>query len=165
MSLRAYANDQGQLFLVVRYGDAEDEVGPIVDGFETVAILAPSPVAGAVTNAKKLRRRSMKIEDNIAEAIGGRRHKGSGALAYAKGDVRKRGRLRVESKFTQAASYRVTLADLRKIDSECSFGETPAFDITFVEPGTLREIDAWVLIPRSEWQRLMEVDSAASDDR
>jgi hypothetical protein len=153
------------MFLVVRYLGAEDEVGPVTTDFEAVAVLDPPPVVGKMTNAKKLRRKSQKIEDGIAQGIGGRRNKGSGSLSYLKGDVRKRGHLRVESKFTQRKSYSVTLDELHKIDSECSHGETPAFDITFVEPVSLREIESWVLIPRTEWQRLLEVDSAATENQ
>lgn len=164
--IRTRIDEQGHLFLIVGYMGVEDEVGPVTNGeFEAVAILEPAPVVGRSCDAKKLRRKSMKIEDKLAEAIGGRRHKGSGALSYLKGDVRKRGKIRAESKFTQNKSYSVRLDDLWKIQSECSPGEVPAFDITFVEPMSLREVDSWVLIPRSEWQRLLEVDGAAADNQ
>lgn len=164
MKIRTRIDAQGHLYLCVGYMGAEDEVGPVTSGeFEAVATLDVQPVVGKTTNPKKLRRKAMKVEDKLAEDIGGRRHKGSGSLSYLKGDVRLRGRVRAESKFTQSGSYRVNLADLWKIASECAPGEVPAFDVTFVEPRTLKERDSWVLIPRSEWQRLLEVDGAASD--
>lgn len=164
VGIRVHADAKGQLFLVVRCQGVEDEIGPLYDGLEDTALLRPTPIDGKITDAKRLRKKSKKLEDQLAADIGGRRNKGSGSLPYLKGDVRKRGQLRVEAKFTQNKSYPVRLQDLRKIDSECSSGEVPAFDITFVEPGTLREIESWVLIPREEWKRLLEVDHAPTEN-
>ena len=99
---------------------------------------------------KKQRRRSMRQERELAEATGARVHAGSGAVSGKKGDVRHRGRFRAECKFTKNRSYRVTREDLNKISSECSFGETPVFDIAFVGPTGQTE-DRWVLLPYSDW--------------
>jgi hypothetical protein len=140
-------------FVVVQYLDAEEQVGPIQpveDCEEYVVLLNPSDPNGVAScSAKKNRRRAMRCEEDIAKAIGGNRQKGSGAIPHIKGDVRKKGRMRVESKFTRTKSFRVELSELEKIRSECSANETPAFDITFVNPKTTATIDEWTLVPRS----------------
>lgn len=110
---------------------------------------------------KKQRRRSMRQERELAAATGGRVQAGSGAVAGKKGDVRARGRLRAECKYTRMKSYRVTRADLNKISSEASFGEVPLFDISFLGSDGRTE-DRWVLLPYADWLRLSgEVPPAA----
>ena len=108
---------------------------------------------------KQMKRASVRQERKIAKGIGGQRQKGSGAMAHAKGDVRKHGVFRVEAKFTQAGSYPVRLRDLNKIRSECAGQEVPAFQITFMDQ-RIQPIDEWVLIPYAVWRRY-----AAAEDR
>jgi len=109
---------------------------------------------------KRMKRASDRQEKKIAKGVGGRQQKASGAMAHAKGDVRKHGQLRIEAKYTQSKQYVVHYEDLAKIRSECASQETPAFQITFMND-QLRPIDEWVLVPYSVWRKL----HAASENR
>lgn len=113
---------------------------------------------------QKLRRRAAKEEAWLAGSIGGKQQKASGALPGAKGDVRKRGVLRIESKITTTKSYRVDIELLRKIRSECQGTEKPAFIIAFVDPIHGRDEERWVLQPYEVWHEL-QTKSAAVDTR
>lgn len=104
---------------------------------------------------KKQRRRASRQERELAEATGGKQQRGSGALPWAKGDVRARGRYRAECKFTKARSYVVKRSILDKISSECSFGEVPVLDIAFVDSSGMTA-DRWVAVPYSCWEKLCE---------
>lgn len=135
----------------------------LVNGTATTVLLEfpeqKSP--GARPPSERLRKRARKSELVIAEDIGGKAQKNSGALPWAKGDVRLRGKHRIESKTTQTKSYHVTRRELDKIRSECSFGEKPAFVIVFINPSTFREDDKWVLQPYADWHEA-NVDSRSS---
>jgi len=102
--------------------------------------------------AKKNRRRAIECEEKIANDLGGVRQKGSGCLSWLKGDVRVKGRFRIESKFTRNKSFTVKLEDLDKVWAECGPNEIPMFDITWVDPATLKTIEEWVLVPRSTFK-------------
>lgn len=58
---------------------------------------------------------------------------GSGAPEFYKGDVRKKGDLRLECKTTGAKSYTLKLSDLEKIKAEALMGgaESWAFQVEF----------------------------------
>lgn len=107
-------------------------------------------------------RSSRRQENKLAEAVGGRRQKASGALPWAKGDVRKRGELRIEAKQTQAKSFRLQRSDLEKIRSECSYNETPHLSIWFCG-STGRPEEKWILLPEASWRRLR--DGQADNDK
>jgi len=109
---------------------------------------------------RKQKRASVKQEDRIARDIDGRRQKASGALPHAKADVRKRGAMRVEAKYTTGKSFTIRYQDLVKIRSECTGGETPAFQFTFMDRDR-RPLDEWVAVPYSVWRKLY----AATEDR
>jgi hypothetical protein len=108
----------------------------------------------------KLRKSSSRQERQVAEMIGGRAQPASGALAFAKGDVRKRGVLRGELKQTSARSFGLKRDDLDKIRSECVGREKPFFSIRFTHPVTLATEDEWVCIPIEDW-----VENAPTDNR
>jgi hypothetical protein len=145
----------GFLYLHVFSGEASDLIGPIqyVPGIEArfTALLSYEPPKGPHPPSERMRKRAKRTELEIAEDIGGKAQKASGALPWAKGDVRKRGEHRIEAKTTKTKSYHVTRKELDKIRGECAFGEKPAFVISFVNPGTLREEDKWVLQPYGDW--------------
>ena len=103
----------------------------------------------AVTRARK--KRSLRQERDLAEAIGGRQQPGSGAIPGLKGDVRLKGVFRCESKSTVHRSWSLKLDDLAKIRSEAGADEAPAFDIIFLNPNTLSQRDRWVAIPFEEF--------------
>jgi hypothetical protein len=81
---------------------------------------------------------SRRQEARVAKQTGGRRVPASGALPGLKGDVRIQRATREadgllgELKYTTAASYRLTQADLRKITEEAvTAGKLPFFWVEF----------------------------------
>lgn len=87
------------------------------------------------------RRISQRQEKQAAEDVGGRTVAGSGAAKHSGGgDVRKRGTLRIECKYTEKGSYALKLADLTKIKMEALKGglEQPVMQLEFVS-GSTRE--------------------------
>lgn len=101
-------------------------------------------------SSKNTRRLSKRQELNLANDTQGKQQRGSGALPWAKGDVRKRGSFRAECKFTRAKSYVLKTETLDKIRSEASFDETPILDITFLNKDG-RTDEHWVVIPYDTW--------------
>lgn len=79
------------------------------------------------------RRKSVLQERRVASELGGRVQPGSGAPEFYKGDVRKTGDIRVECKTTGTKAYRLTLAEIQKIQSEALMGgeENWAMQIEF----------------------------------
>ncbi len=63
------------------------------------------------------KKRSQRSEDQAAKEIGGRRMPASGAISGFKGDVKSKEYL-LEDKFTDAASYPLTLHVLKKMETE-----------------------------------------------
>lgn len=116
-----------------------------------IVAMEPDLSPGRQAPSKRLMRRSQKQEQTLAEDTGGSRQKGSGSQAHAKGDVRLRGHFRVESKQTIKNSIGIKRFWLDKIRSECDTGESPALDVEFLEKGTLRQEDRWVMIPYEDW--------------
>lgn len=133
----------------------QDRIGPfnVNDPSQLLqAVLSRPEQEGLGTPSRRMLKRARRTEKGIAEDVGGKQQKNSGALPWAKGDVRKKGELRIESKTTRSKQYTVTRRELDKIRGECGLGEKPAFVITFVNRGTLREEDKWVLIPYEDWR-------------
>lgn len=116
-----------------------------------VLLSTPEIKPGRTPPDKRIKKRARREEELIAEEVGGKRQKGSGALPWAKGDVRKKGHLRIEVKTCKVKQYTVTRNELNKIRGECGLNEKPAFVITFIHPQTLRQEDKWVLIPYEDW--------------
>lgn len=146
------------LFLHLFANSASDQVGPLHEGTLNVgdekvfdAILSIEDVPMNHAPSSRLKKRSRREELKIAADIGGRAQPNSGALPGAKGDVRKRGEHRIESKITGSRQYILTRKLLDKIRGECAMGEKPAFIITFIHKQTLREEDRWVCIPYEDW--------------
>lgn len=103
-----------------------------------------------VNRGKALRRQkkvSQEQEIEIAEELGARVQKNSGAVSGAKGDVRKKGVARIEAKYTTMNSYGLHLEDLQKIEGECAHGEKPVFVIDYQEPRTYRLKGRYAVIP------------------
>jgi len=99
------------------------------------------------------KRASMRQEQKLADSIDGVRHRGSGSLPWAKGDVRKRGELRGEAKQTRARQYIIKRPELDKIRAEAAFCEDPFVAIWFCDRNWKPE-DKWVLVPEEAWRRL-----------
>ena len=145
----------GQLYLHISNGASEDTVGPInpVDESAYVAVLEePDLEAGVRPPSRSLRRRAALTEKRLAEDVGGKVQKNSGALPWAKGDVRKKGSLRLEAKTATTKGYRVMRTDLDKIRGECANGEKPGFLIEFINRLTHKLEDRWILIPYEDWR-------------
>lgn len=106
-------------------------------------------------SARQTRKLSRRQEAGLAEDTGGTVQKGSGALWYLKGDVRVRGQLRIEAKFTRTPSYRITTGVLQKIREECAPGERPVLAIDFLNPSTNHPDEQWVAIPRDLFLELL----------
>ena len=79
---------------------------------------------------------------------------GSGNQPGAKGDGRKKGELRIETKYTKDESYRLQHADLEKIASECGLGEKPVMVIDFVDSGTSKTADRYAVIDFNHFKEL-----------
>lgn len=126
----------------------------------SIAILE-EPEPGNTQSAKQLRKRSQKAERKLASSVGGKAHRGSGALHFLKSDASVKGRFRFEHKFTQAKQYTLTLADLYKLLGECQDEEDPVFVIEFAERGTLRSKAEYAVVPLDTWRKLNGFDSDA----
>jgi hypothetical protein len=113
----------------------------------------PAPQRSGAAPPTKSRRKSVqKQEREMAELIGGRTQKASGAMASAKGDVRLKGVLRGEMKSTVNASFSLKREYLTKIRSECTGRERPFLTVRFLNDRTLAPIEDWVLIPLEDWE-------------
>lgn len=113
-------------------------------------------------STKRRKKLSRKQEEKLAEDNGGIRHNGSGAVPGYAGDVRVVGKYRIEAKYTTSKGYRVTRAELAKVRSECSLGESPLFAIDFRDPETQRVEDSWMLVPMDVWKE--HIKDAPTDD-
>jgi len=100
-------------------------------------------------------KRSRRQEKRAAKKFGGRVQPGSGS-GSEKGDVRDPFHNRQEHKITKAKSFSLKLADLKKIESECSSGEDPSFHITFdgVYPA-----ETYVVIPEYLYERYLNLEA------
>ena len=78
-------------------------------------------------------KRSKVQEKALARRVGGRITPGSGNGSI-KGDIRKKGVMRIEAKTTKRASYSVTLDMIHKIeDAALSCNEMPVLVIEFID--------------------------------
>lgn len=104
------------------------------------------------------RRGSVLQERRVAADLGGRVQPGSGAPEFHKGDVRKAGEIRVECKTTSTKGYRLTLAEIQKIQGEALTGgdEGWAMQIQFQGQFTNKKV---AVIDWDEFLRLREAAS------
>lgn len=145
-------------------GTAEFLIGDVVPNGELHAMYTPKPEAKLKKiSAKKNKRASIAQENEVMEALGGRRQAGSGAVGHLKGDGRVRDKYRVEIKYTRTKGYSVTRDELSKIRGECSATEEPLFVIDFVDPETGGSADRWVLVPFHHFRKLDNLHNAATN--
>lgn len=111
------------------------------------------PTGGPPT--KRMKKASVKQELKTAAAIGGKRQPGSGSIPGIKGDVRLKGRYRIENKDTYSNTYRMTMPVLDKIRGECARGEDPALIVTFRDRATHAERESWAVVPFEDWQEMV----------
>lgn len=105
---------------------------------------------------KKRRQKSVEQELEVAEMFGARRQPNSGATPGAKGDIRKKGVLRGEMKFTEADSFRLEYAELQKIRGECGPKEKPLLVVDFVEKGTRKLKDRFAVVLAEDLKEWMD---------
>ncbi len=103
------------------------------------------------------KRQSKLQERRVAEELGGSVQPGSGAPDFYKGDVRKAGDIRVECKTTGSKAYRLTQAELLKIQTEALSGgeESWAMQIQFQGQFTNRK---YAVI---DWDAFVQLREAA----
>lgn len=123
------------------------------DGGIKVQVQQPDLTPGRSAPSKKIRKRSLKQEREIAELVGGRTQPGSGNQTHAKGDVRKKGKYRIEAKLTTSEQYTLKRSILDKISSECSYGESPVLVIEFIDGVTHRKKASYVVLPIEDWEK------------
>jgi hypothetical protein len=156
--------ENGDIFLDV-YGDnTVDRVGPLRADEEMLAVLEAEKAKGATPPTKAMKRLSQKQELRNANLLGGRTQPGSGSMARAKGDVRKFGEWRGESKFTFAASYSLTREVLEKINGECKHGEKPLLFLDYKNRQTGKTHGSYVVMHESDFEELVK-KNGPSDNR
>lgn len=102
-----------------------------------------------------------KAEGNLAKRLQGSQQPGSGAIAGAKGDVKKDTpsfSFLIESKATKSESMSLKQDWLLKIYQEAlEVGRTPALALSFTrENGSSEKRDRWVMVPEHVFQQLIE---------
>jgi len=98
-------------------------------------------------------------ETEVAEAVGGRRHTGSGASMYSKSDGSS-SRYQIEAKQTKHSSMSIKLEWVIKITREAiARARVPLLSVRFLNIGFKEngvESD-WILMPLSEFKELYEL--------
>ncbi len=154
--------ENGEVFLTV-YGDnSVDRVGPLRAGEEVLAILEAEKPKGASPPTRAMKRLSQKQERRNAEMLGGRVQPGSGSSSRAKGDVRKFGEYRGESKFTFAASFSLTREVLEKINAECKHGEKPILFLDYKNRATGKTHGSYVVLHETDFEEMLKNGSSNS---
>lgn len=159
----AFVGDE--VFVDIEHEGAVDRVGPLQDdGVEFVAVLEPPELnKGRTPPGKAIKRLSQKQELRNAEMLGGRTQPMSGASNRAKGDVRKFGEYRGESKFTFARSYTLEKAVLEKIASECGEGEKPLLFLDYKTKTTGKTTGSFVVMFESDFEELLKKNATPDD--
>lgn len=147
----------GDTYLIVLSDNGStDRIGPLRDGEELMSILDDPEVSqGRAPPNRRTKKLSIKQERRNAEMIGGRTQPGSGSSSRAKGDVRKIGEYRGESKFTFAQSYPLARATLEKILAECRDGEKPILFLDYKNKDTGRTHGSYVVLHETDFERLV----------
>lgn len=153
-------SENGDIHLLVSVAGSTDKVGPLREGEELVAVLENETFPGASPPTARMKRLSLKQERRNAELLGGRTQPGSGSSSRAKGDVRKLGEYRGESKFTFSLSYALERRVLEKITSECGDGEKPILFLDFKNKETGRTHGSYVILHESDFEDMINENSA-----
>lgn len=161
LRLTPEVDEAGDVFVVVDREGTTERVGPLRNGEEIVAVLEDQKFQrGPPTeHMKKLAR---KQESRNAGLLGGRVQPGSGSSKRAKGDVRKVGEYRGESKFTFADSYVLKRQILEKVLSECGDGERAILFLDFKNRDTGRTHGSYVVLHETDFAELLK--HASLDD-
>lgn len=147
-------DENGDVFLVVAREGSTEKVGPLRDGEELVAVFAEQKYVSGPPS-RYVKRLSQRQEMRNAELIGGRTQPGSGS-GRAKGDVRKLGEYRGESKFTYSLAYQLSRRVLEKIMGECGDGEKPILFLDFKNKETSRTHGSYVVLHENDFKELLQ---------
>lgn len=133
------------------------EVTEPIDSEEELLVVIEPPDRGTGPRppGKQIRRLSRGQERRNAELLGGRTQPGSGSSSRAKGDVRKLGEYRGESKFTFSKSYSLHLGTLEKIAAECTLGEKPLLFLDFKDKATSRTRGSFVILHEADFKEIL----------
>jgi hypothetical protein len=118
----------------------------------------PQPFGKAERNESS-QMQGRRKEVALARDLGGNLQPGSGCFDGRGGDVRA-GRFLIDSKYTKALSFTVTIQALRKLKQEAYESvrkptPVPALVIE-MSGGMMYEMEKWALIPYEEFRRLQE---------
>jgi len=116
--------------------------------------IEPPPPPKSGPPSRRVQKASRRNERITADSLGGRTTPGSGNQPGMKGDVRVRGRFRIENKDSYSNQFILKTSILDKIRGECGGGETPAVVVTFMEKMTHRPLDRWAIIPFAQWEEI-----------
>jgi Holliday junction resolvase len=106
-------------------------------------------------NLSPSHRRAVKQEKELAKRVGGKRTPASGA-GSVKGDVRRKGVLRLEAKTTKHASFTVTLDMIQKIEEAAAMSnELPVIIVEFND-GNGRKLKEVAICPTYVIDQLTE---------
>lgn len=121
-----------------------------------------SPLPSYLRRSRTGKDMSNEHESRIADRIGGKKQRGSGAVDGHKGDVRAP-ELLIEAKMTSKESISIKKEWIIKISKEAAaYAKIPALAIAFDEMPVIADKD-WIAIPMSFFKRLMEASFGPDD--
>jgi hypothetical protein len=152
----APSDGTAHFIFTVELREGIETVGPYcpkcLGSMEMLASIEPPPIPkGAAPPSRKLRRRVRTQERGIAEDLGGRAQPGSGNQLHKKGDVRLKGKYRLEAKLTTSKQFILQRTFLEKISGECSGLERPGLILEYTDRRTLRSLSKWAVIPYDDF--------------
>lgn len=158
--------DVGTFLRMEQDGVELHPVGPLKAGtpidVDLVAAQAEDTEPRRKSASRENRRRSKRQEKQIAAAVGGRVQPGSGSIPGMKGDVVRKGDLRIEAKFTtNSKQYILRLDTMYKIASEAQGDEVPAVIVHFLDKLSGRPVEELAVLFRSDWEKLVNRRSDA----
>ncbi len=118
---------------------------------EALSLKSPVYGSGARAPTKAMQRTATRRELALAKTTGGRRSPASGALPFAKGDVRVKGWV-IDDKTCRTKGYSLTAAFISTMRSWCKNGEKFAITIGFLDPISKQATEEVVVISRAVWE-------------
>jgi hypothetical protein len=94
-------------------------------------------------------------DGKLAKDLGGDRVPGSGCFAGRGGDVQLEKYL-IESKFTKALSYSISIRTLRKIKLEAAEAGRSPILVLELSGGQMFEEERWAMMPYEDFKKLIE---------
>ena len=110
------------------------------------------------TGARSTRAQADRQERRVAKRLDARQTIASGQTPIDKGDVRS-DEVRVECKYTDAASFSLKAADLEKVAEHAAGNQIPLFFVEFRKAG-----NSYYVVPEDWFLQLMEAWRAQNQD-